>query len=152
LDLERERAKLAPRAITKQQWDALQELKGEVSEVNITYEWGNLEAGQFVGQIQAALKNAGVKAIQTPAEPNFHWSGNMFAIHTKSDTPEHDDPIVAAFTKAGLGGQAGEAIFALFPMSHTLQHIDVPIIAIGERPLEYITKPYFSPAEQSSSE
>jgi hypothetical protein len=142
LDLERERAKAAPRALSEAQFNALQELKGQVAEVNVTYEWDNLEAGQFAGQIRTALERAGVKAVMTPAEQNFHWAGNRFAVHLPPDQAKNS-PLVKAFTKAGLGGEAGEGLFALFPNSHERQRIDVPIVAIGEKPIEYITKPYY---------
>jgi hypothetical protein len=49
LDLEKERTKTAPRHLTKWQFDALQELKGVVSDVGLVAEW-NLEARSFAAR------------------------------------------------------------------------------------------------------
>jgi hypothetical protein len=145
LDLEKERAKTGPRLLTKEQWDILQQVKGKVAAVNITYVHDSIECGSFAAQIQTALMAAGVKVIQTPAQAGFTWIGNMFAVNVNPGKPE-DDPLVGPFIRVGLGGSVGEFLHSFFPLSPQ----DIPVVAIGERPLEYVTKPYF-PGEKKTA-
>src|ERR1700730_9015364 len=62
LDLERERARKAPRALTKTQWDAFQHLKEKMTAVNVAWE-ANLECASFGAQLVAALQDAGLKVL-----------------------------------------------------------------------------------------
>jgi hypothetical protein len=134
LDLEREREKRLGRSLTKEQFDALQILKGKVTRANIMWE-NNIEVMSFASQILHALDQAGVNVRVYFSPPGIVLTGIMIW----SPKPD-DDPLVAAFQEAGFLPGWGNISVLRFP---DVPH-DVPLIQIGERFLE--TKPpYYGP-------
>jgi hypothetical protein len=134
LDLEREREKRLGRALTKEQFDALQMLKGKVTRANIMWE-NNTEVMSFAGQIIHALDQAGVNVRVYFSPPGTVLTGIMIWSPKRDD-----DPLMAAFQEAGFLPGWGNISVLQFP---DVPH-DVPLIQMGERFLE--TKPpYFGP-------
>ena len=104
LDLEREKEKRGARILKKAQYDILQELKGKIRAINIT--WGNdIESSAFAHQIIIALMNAGIDVkIYMPAADIkitgiFVFKDNMQDIDS--------DPLLNALHRADLYGGNG---------------------------------------------
>jgi hypothetical protein len=130
LDLEREKEKRIGRGLTKDQWDALQELKGKITRINVMIET-NMETVGFGGQIVTALQSAGIDVKKFP--PVFEiWTGTLIWWRNFPNDATKDDPLVSAFFKAGLYGGQGN-IDALFGKNIPR---DAPLVMIGERPAE----------------
>jgi hypothetical protein len=134
LDLEREREKRLGRSLTKEQFDALQELKGKISKVNVRWE-RNTEVTIFGHQIVNALMQAGLdpKIYFAPAD---NIGTGIIIWSAKSD----GDPLMDTFTKAGLLPFWSNIAAMAYPDVPR----DAPLIEIGERFPEMKT-PYFGP-------
>jgi hypothetical protein len=74
LDLERERAKTDARILTESQYNILQELRGKVTRVNISWE-RNTECAFFANQIIQALDAAGIEMRVYFAPAGMVWTG-----------------------------------------------------------------------------
>jgi hypothetical protein len=63
--LEKEREKTSPRTWTKEQFDAVQAIRGKVTDVGILVQQNCLECVMFAGHLELALHQAGVHINQT---------------------------------------------------------------------------------------
>jgi hypothetical protein len=128
-ELTAEIAKRRARTLTKEQFEALQALRGKVDEINVMYESG-VEPSLFASQIINALMDAGVHVAIYPAPPGMAWTGNMFYWTGFTNDPK-DDPLLGPFVKANLYGGYGQinALSGQFPK-------DAPLLMVGERDAE----------------
>ena len=137
LDLEREKQARAPRVLTQAQYEILASLRGKVRAANVTSQSGNIEASALAFQIVSALTAADIEVRMYPAPPGPAWTGNIISLPRGTDIER--DPLVQAFKKAGMEGAVG--FFEMFPGAPA----DIPMIAVGERHLAYVDRPYFGP-------
>ena len=134
IELEKEMENRLGRSLKKEEFDALQQLKGKITKVNIMKE-RSVEAAIFADQIIVALTQAGLDVKVYFAPPDYVWTGIMIW----SPSPEND-PLMDAFKKAGLlpgWGNIGSMVYPDVPH-------DAPLIEIGERFPE-LKAPYFGP-------
>lgn len=138
LDLEKERAKTDPRVLTESQYNILQELRGIVTRVNISWE-PNTECASFAAQIMRALGAAGIEMRVYPAPAGMVWTG---VIVTAPDIPGlayTDQPLIKTLHKAELWGGGGSSL--LIPDAPA----DTPMILVGEKYVMFGDKLPFSP-------
>lgn len=128
LDLEKERNKTAMRLWTKDQFDALQDIKDVVKEVGILWESHCIECQLFAEQITKAFVAAGVQlyGAHETEEIGSSDTGIFVSLPVGSDLEKH--PLVVALKKARLNP------FTTFHVE-TFSKIrtDIPVIFVGER-------------------
>ena len=96
LDLEKEKAKHAPRHLTERQIEELQNLKGRLTKIQLMIAW-DIETTLFAAQIRMALGGAGI-SIERLEPFGSTWSGIVIA----SRLPPDKEPLVEIFKKAQL--------------------------------------------------
>jgi hypothetical protein len=72
ISLEKERAKRLGRALTKEQWDVLQTLRGKITKVRVICDT-DVEARYFSGQLTTALRDAGIQIEMEAPKPGNTW-------------------------------------------------------------------------------
>jgi hypothetical protein len=102
----------------------------------------NVEVAGFAAQIIAALMQAGLDLKVYFPSPGSVWTGIMIWSPSLED-----DPLMDAFTKAGLLPSWGNIGSMPYP---DVPH-DAPLIAIGERFPE-MKAPYFGPPPSPNPE
>ena len=137
LDLENEKKKRQGRVLLKEQFDAIQAVKGKLTHANVMSE-SNAESMLFSHLIIDALEAADVEVRIYFPPPNFILTG------IEIWSPNFADPPMDAFTEAGLMPGWGKIDMMPFP---GVPH-DVPLIVVGERPLELGGRPYFGPPKK----
>jgi hypothetical protein len=97
---------LAPRNITKEQFDKLQELKGQVSSVIMTTP-SDFESTRFAAQIGQALNSAGIDVKVAPQRIGMIWSELYIVVPER--VPDFGKvPLYKAFFKAGFSVGCGD--------------------------------------------
>lgn len=128
---------LAPRLLTKEQYEVFQALKGEISEVNIT-PISAYEAARFASQIAQALGDAGIKVRLFPPRLALLWP-DIYVVIPKPVEDFSKEPLYVAFKNAGMSVGCGDR--SKNPMIDFPP--DVPIIMVGEKKgLSYPEIPY----------
>jgi hypothetical protein len=135
--LDKERHKRLGRALTKEQWDVLQTLRGKVSKVVIICD-RDVEALYFSGQLTTALRDAGIQIEMRPPEPSNIWTGVQVWLGAgwQGDAREH--PLIKSFMEIGLFG--GSGFFSEIPGISP----DAPLLLIGRKNVEFDDR-YFPP-------
>ena len=134
--LEKERQKRLARALTKDQFDILQTLRGKVSKVYVTCD-RDPEALYFSGQITTALKHAGIELVMRPSRTGDVGTGVLIMLGSAWPGKATEHPLVDAFLKAGLlrGGGIFEGGAPTLPP-------DGPLLLIGQKMVE-LENPHF---------
>jgi len=130
-------AQLAPRLLTKEQYEVFQTLKGQIVAVNIT-PTSNYEATRFAAQIAEALGDAGIVVKLFPPRIGPVWT-DIYLVIPKPVEDFRKEPLYVAFNSAGIsvgGCDRSQRPMYDFPP-------DVPIIMVGEKKgLSYPEIPY----------
>jgi hypothetical protein len=138
LDLEREQSKTAARPWTKEQFDAIQDVKGVVKDVGILWESHCAECGLLASHIMDALTSAGVQIYGFRAFDFTIGTGVMVLMPAGGDMGTH--PLTLALKKAQLNPA---------PILHNIDfhnlRTDIPIIFVGTRFPNVLSMPYQSP-------
>jgi hypothetical protein len=133
-------AKFAYRHLTKDQYEALQTLKGAAPTVCITTV-DNLEAKQFGQEIAHALRSVGIDVIIGMPRIGNAWPGIHVAMPPPLRADLRDEPFVKAFRLAGLSVGCSER-----PGRSSLNLVDLPpgtpVIMVGEKPVPSDEPPY----------
>jgi hypothetical protein len=141
LDLESERQKTAPRPWTKDQFDALQTLRGKLPDVGIAWERSCTECMIYAGFIQTALHEAGAQIHQDNTyDPGMFSSDTGIEIVLPATADLSSDPIVIAFKAAGLNPWTRHHV-GEFSTIRT----DIPVVVVGERFRPYVQFPFSPP-------
>jgi hypothetical protein len=140
LDLEKERNKTAMRPWAKDQFDAIQDIKGVVKDVGILWESHCIECQLFADQITKALAYAGVQlyGAHETEEIGSSETGIFVSLPTGSDLEKH--PLVVALKKARLNPATTFHVEAFSKI-----RTDIPVIFVGERFPTILTFPYAPP-------
>jgi hypothetical protein len=142
LDLERERSKTDARILTERQYNILQELRGKVTRVNISWEL-NTECAFFANQIIQALDAAGIKMRVYFAPAGMLWTGVLVTAPDIPGVAYTDQPLIKTLHKAELWAGGGSSQF--IPDAPA----DIPMIAVGEKYVPYSGKlPFFPPTSK----
>jgi hypothetical protein len=140
LETEQLRAKIAPRALTKEQFDALQGLKGKVSKVYLMMD-SDSEVLQFGMQIVSALLKQDIEVKWLTAPLGWPSQDIQVWLPESEMSSSERHPLAVALNKAGLGG----LVMSLANISLDVPR-DVPIIRVGGKRLVYEALPYFGDA------
>lgn len=136
LDLEKERQKTAPRAWTKEQFEAIQTLKDQVPAVGIISKRDCIECQLLADHLMTAFRSAGAEIYGDPSLDAFaNGTGISVFLPPGSSLTEH--PIVAALTAANFHPAA------MYLQKHWPMRLDIPVIAVGEKFPQYLEFPYF---------
>ncbi len=94
---------IAPRSLTKEQYDAIQTLKGRVPAINLAVEVDS-ECVSFAGLLASALMNAGIKVRGYSLPPDMHFSAGLVVYdqHMLSDDNAAGKIIFDAVSNGGL--------------------------------------------------
>jgi hypothetical protein len=136
---------LAPRSLSKEQFDEIQTLKGRIAAVNIAVE-DDVECSLFAAMLGVAIQHAGVIVRQYNLPVGFRGSGlviyDRHAFENPNGEPTNGEPISGVFKKAGL---LVVATIARLPDALNMP-ADVPAVYVLGRPsLPFVTPPYFGP-------
>jgi hypothetical protein len=99
-------AQLAPRSLTKEQFDQLQTLRGKVPAVSITSA-SDFETTRFAAEIALALQIAEVDVKIFPHRVGLVWT-NIFIVLPKPSPNVSAEPLYVAFNRAGLSTGCGD--------------------------------------------
>lgn len=137
VEIERLRAAHASRALTKEQYEALQTLKGNFSSVVIT-SVPTFEAMQFGRQIAHALESVGIDAPIAMPRIGMPWTNVYLVLPTRTHEDIRKEPLLQAFQLAGISTGCG------YRSEHPMIDLpaDVPIIKVGEKHSRSDTPPY----------
>jgi hypothetical protein len=120
-------AQLAPRALTKEQYDELQNLRGQIPAINVVAS-GDFEATRFAAQIAQALAEAGIDVKVCGPRIGLVWS-EIFVVFPKPIENFRNEPLFIAFKKAGLSVGCGDR--SQVPMGDLPP--DIPVVMVGEK-------------------
>jgi hypothetical protein len=118
---------LEARPWSKANFDALQKLKGKVTDVGVYSERGCIECGLFAWHIELALHAAGVRLY---ADDSIDWmrgTGIMVRLPKGSDLA--NNPLFVALRDAGLNPGVGFHNETAWSPVRT----DIPVIFVGEK-------------------
>jgi hypothetical protein len=137
LDLEKERQKMAPRPWTKEQFEAIQSLKGKVKAIGIVSQKGCLECELLAQHILSAFHNAGAEIYVDLSHSIDLPMVTGVSVLLPPSANLDNNPIVTALKKAGLNPSSLH-ILPNWPVRD-----DMPIITVGERFPQYLDFPFF---------
>jgi hypothetical protein len=139
-DLQKEREKTSARPWTKEQFDAIQEIKGSVTDVGILWASHCSDCQILALSIEMALVSAGVQIYGShAASEDLSGSGVFVKLPVGSDLGTH--PLVIALRKAGL--YPGGAMHHIPEFSKI--RTDIPVIFVGDRFAPMLAVPYQPP-------
>lgn len=136
MELVKLQAQLAPRELTKAQYDRLQQLKGEVSAINITTP-SDQDAVQFSAQIAHALADAGIVVKICAQRLAMTWP-ELYVALPRPSTDYAAEPLYRAFREAGFSVGCGPRTQA--PMADLPP--DVPVLMVGEKAKRFSKPPF----------
>jgi hypothetical protein len=130
--------RLAPRRMTKEQYDKLQALRGVVDAVNIT-SMSDFEATRFAAQLAKTLRDAGIDAKIHSQRIGLAWTELYVVLPTLADF--RADPLYAALKDAGFTVGCGARVQPSLSMGDLPSGI--PVIMVGQKaPLPVDGPPY----------
>jgi hypothetical protein len=135
LALTKEREKNSPRVWKKEQFDALQALRGTVADVGVISQRNCLECRSFANHIELALHQAGVQLYGDDTLDPIQLTG--IAVYLPHDENFDTSPLVLALRAAELN----PAVMRHVDTSQ--MRIDIPVIVVGEKPVPYFAMPFF---------
>jgi hypothetical protein len=135
---------LPGRPWTKAQFDAIQEIKGKVTDVGVVPEKDCLECRLLSENIELALHAAGVQLYGDDTLGDVLRGTSIF-VRFPAGTDMDNAPLLIALKKAGLN--PGFGIHP--PGSIVPMRTDIPVIFVGERPPVYSQFLYVPPGSTS---
>lgn len=138
------KSKLQPRRLTKEQYDALQTLRGKIRAINVVLLNDDLEANSFGMQIVRALSDTGMQVKIYEGNAVRGQDVTLYdkhAFENPNGKPTGDEPIVGVLKKMGV---FSGAIFARLPNGLNAPP-DIPVIFVGEKPPLDTPAPYLGP-------
>jgi hypothetical protein len=137
--LEKEREKTSPRTWKKEQFDAIQSVRGKVTDVGILVQKNCLECLMFASHLELALHKAGVQLYGDDSLPTGQLSG--IAVYLPQIEMEHFDtnPLVIALRAAELNPN----VIRHNPPEFSQMRTDIPVIVVGEKSVSFFAMPFF---------
>jgi hypothetical protein len=143
IDLEKEKQITSARPWKKEQFDAIQEIKGVVTGVGILWPEHCIECQLLGRYIESALVSAGVQIYGARGGPD---TGVGIFVHLPIGSDLNNHPLIIALGKAGLKPASAYH----FPDSKI--RTDIPVIFVGERSPALLAMPYQPPGQTSWTE
>jgi len=143
------KAQIAPRVLSKEQYEELQTLNGQVSAVNVVWH-ADVEPSLFAAQIINALMDAGITVKVFNPRVGMAWTG-IHVVFDDSVTDVGQDPLSNALQRAGLwGGNDSRSLH------DSLFLADVPrgpqVLMVGAKYQSFAQRPYHAPEEEKGNE
>ena len=135
VDLQRERTKTAARPWMKEQFDAIQDIKGVVKDVGVVSQQHCIECLLLSGHIELALHVADVQLYE---DHSFLWEATGIDVLLPAEYDLESSPLVDALKKAGLNPGVQHHL----PPEISKIRTDIPVIFVGERFPEHLSDPY----------
>lgn len=135
VELER---KLAPRELTQEQFDILQELKGKFETINVAYET-DAETWWFANSIVSAFVAAGIRVGQFRRAAEVHSFGTLLYEPGALSVPIKEGALTAVLRKARIF--ASLALIS-HPPPDIPAPLDAPLIIVGGRFVLPPSRPY----------
>jgi hypothetical protein len=120
-------AKLAPRSLSKEQFEILGTLAGKVDTICITA-MSDFEATRFAAQIKDALIDAGITVIDSDQRIGLVWT-ELYLVFPSPVENFHSEPLYVTFCAAGLSVGANDR--RSVPMGDL--PLDMPVIMVGTK-------------------
>lgn len=144
-DANRKLASLAPRSLSKEQFDEIQTLRGKIAELNLVVE-ADVECTTFSVQLAVAFSHAGIKVLSFPLRPDFRGQGLMlydrYAFDNPHGEPTDGEPLIGTFKRANLW--IATTIGGL-PVDVNIP-VEIPaLFVMGKAGLPFATTPFFGP-------
>jgi hypothetical protein len=136
VELVKLQAQLAPRELTKAQYDRLQKLKGIVSAINITTP-SDQDAVQYAAQIAHALGDAGIQVTICAQRLGMTWP-ELYVVLPQPSTDYAAEPLYRAFHEGGISVGCGPR--TRVPMADL--PADVPVLMVGEKAKRFSKPPF----------
>lgn len=134
------RAAASARPWKKEQFDAIQEIKGVVTDVGILWQGHCLECQVLGEYIASALHSAGAQIYGVRSDPDFVGTGIFARLPIGSDLNNH--PLIVALWKAELN-----PLSAYHIPEFSKIRTDIPVIFVLERYLPFLAVPYQPPGQ-----
>jgi hypothetical protein len=140
--LEKEREKTSPRVWKKEQFDAIQSIRGKVTDVGILVQKNCLECFMFGGHLELALHQAGARLYRDDSLETGQGTGIM--VYLPADQMGNLDKnfLVVALREAGLN----PFVIRHNPTDFSQMRTDIPVIFVGEKVISYFAAPFFPTA------
>ena len=142
-------ASITPRSLTKEQFDAIQELRGKIAAVNVCSET-DAKSYWFSQQVAIALQKAGIKVLGYERGPGVHSTANILydehAFTNPNGKPTAGEPLTSVLAKAGI--MTG-SLLARMP-SDVHAPADIPMILIGGKFPVPPKPPYLGAANEAA--
>jgi hypothetical protein len=95
-----------PRQLTKEQFDAIQTLRGEYKAINVAFE-NDADSVMFSSELAVALKAAGIECVLYPRGDPTHSTGGIMlydrlAFQNPSGKPTNGEPLLSTLKSVGL--------------------------------------------------
>jgi hypothetical protein len=135
-----------PRQLTKEQFDAIQTLRGRYSAINVAFDSAE-DSEMFATEIAVALKAAGIQStIFRRADPSHSTGGIMLydphAFANPEGPPTGGEPLLSALKSVGL---FGGAMLSGMPIDIPAP-VEIPMLIVSGRPFPKGTpSPYLGP-------
>jgi hypothetical protein len=139
-----------PRQLTKEQFDAIQTLRGKYKSINVAYE-NDADSVMFATELAVALGEAGIKAALFPRSDPEHSTGGIMlydpiAFENPGGKPTGGEPLLSTLKSVGL---YGGALLALRPTDIAAPP-EIPMIIVAGKPFPKDTpSPYLGPRGKS---
>jgi hypothetical protein len=138
-DLDKERQKTSARPWKKEQFDAIQEVRGKVEAVGVVVEKGCNECRFFANHITRALHEAGVELYgDENSLDGFQGTGIFVYLPVGADF--ETDPLMVALRKAELSPSVAHHSPELSKI-----RTDMPVIFVGEKFVPFFEFPFSPP-------
>jgi hypothetical protein len=148
IELEKERTSTSARSLTKEQFDAIQEIKGNVTDVGIIVQDKCLECRSYAIQIELALNEAGVTLHGEDVWLGENWEGVKVYIPTPQNAPNAGEILLNhPLEKALTNGAIPHHVSNLLNCAECRK--DIPVIEIGDIQRELLTMPYAPKGQRS---
>jgi hypothetical protein len=139
---------LAPRSLSKEQFDEIQTLKGRAAAINLVVE-SDSECEIFAAHLATALMNAGITIRRYSLPPDMHGSGGLLIYDQNIFSDNSVGSLIfetLSNAKVAVLGKSSRLPDAL------VMPRDVPAILVYGKPsAPYISPPYFGPpADQAN--
>ena len=134
-----------PRTLSKEQFDALQELRGKIKAINIAAET-DAESQWLASQLVVALQAAGIEVRSYDRGAAVHSTAGImlydaYMFENPQGKPTAGEPLSSALKSAGL---EPASLLGRMPLDIGAP-IDVPMIIVGGKSFFHATSPYLGP-------
>jgi hypothetical protein len=137
-----------PRVLTKEQFDAIQTLRGKYSAINVAFDSAE-DSEMYATQIAVALQAAGIKSTLFRRSDPTHSTGGIMlydphAFENPDGPPTGGEPLLSVLKSVGLFGGSIQSMMSM----DIAAPIEIPMIIVSGRPFPKGTlSPYLGPPD-----